>query len=127
MALVILGMAAAGVLLPFSSGAAAQAEGMHRTLAAKLAGDLMEQIVATPYGEIIAVWNGYTEDTGQMRDANREVFTDSMYAQFSRDVACGDSWPWPQQGIPPANFILVTVQVYHRGRLITTLSRLVSR
>ena len=41
MAVVVLGIAAAGILLPFTSGAAVQAEGVHRTLAAKLAADLM--------------------------------------------------------------------------------------
>jgi len=57
-ALVILGMAAAGVLLPFAGGASVQAEGLRRTLSARLANDLIERIVATPYDQIIPTWDG---------------------------------------------------------------------
>ena len=39
MATVVLSIAAAGVLLPFTSGARVRAEGMRRTLGAKLASD----------------------------------------------------------------------------------------
>jgi type II secretory pathway pseudopilin PulG len=42
LAVVIVGAAASGVLLPFAGGAAVRAEGQHRTLAAKLADDLIE-------------------------------------------------------------------------------------
>jgi len=126
-ALVILGMAAAGVLLPFSSGAAAQAEGVHKTLAAGLASDLMERIVATPYAEILA-WNGTAEAQGQIRDAEGIVFTDPAYARFSRNVTCTGVRMYPQGGMSPqSGFILVVVRVYDRGRLMVTLSRLVSQ
>ena len=52
-ATVVLGIAAAGVLLPFTSGATVRAEGMRRTLAAKLASDLMEEIIGTEFDQII--------------------------------------------------------------------------
>lgn len=127
MALVILGMAAAGVLLPFSGGAAAQAEGVHRTLAAGLASDLMERIVATPYDEILA-WDGSAEAQGQIRDAQGIVFTDPVYVRFSRDATCKAVYMYPQSGPPlESNFILVVVRVYDQGRLMVTLSRLVSQ
>jgi prepilin-type N-terminal cleavage/methylation domain-containing protein len=127
MALVILGIAAAGVLLPFARGAAVQAEGTHRTLAANLANNLLEQVVGTPFDQIVATWDGYAEPQGQVTDADGNVFTDPIYAGFSREVVCEECWPWPQQP-PAANFLLqVTVQVYHRGRPITTLARLVGR
>jgi hypothetical protein len=132
MALVILGMAAAGVMLPFSSGAAVQAEGIHRTLAAKLAGDLMERIVATPYDTVVGTWNGYAEAAGQIRDVAGAVFADPLYARYSRDVAC--DYVYVQQQLlqqnwtPPApNFIVITVRVCDRGRPVMTLSRLISR
>jgi hypothetical protein len=126
LALVILGMAAAGVLLPFASGATVQAEGMHRTLAAKLANDLMERIVGTPHASIIAKWNGYTEAEGQVTDAGGVTkFTDPMYAGFSRTVTCEAKYVFCQ---PPltANFILVTVKVAWRGREIVKLSGLIN-
>ena len=68
MATVVLGIAAAGVLLPFVSGAAVQAEGAHRTLAAKLASDLMEEFIrgasyeydaSQPFFIIVTVWVKY--------------------------------------------------------------------
>ncbi|MHC4619812.1 MAG: type IV pilus modification PilV family protein, partial [Planctomycetota bacterium] len=64
-ATVVLAIVAAGVLLPFTSGAAAQAEGLRRTLGAKLAGELMEKIVSTPFDEIVTTYDGYAEAQGQ--------------------------------------------------------------
>jgi prepilin-type N-terminal cleavage/methylation domain-containing protein len=129
MALVILGMAAAGVLLPFSSGAAAQAEGIHRTVGARLAGDLMNQIVATPFDQIVSRWNGYAEVQGQVKDHAGVVFSDPLYAGFRRDVTCvANIFVYPQTGLSSdSGFTLVFVQVYDRGRLMATLARLIGR
>ncbi len=129
MAMVLLGMAAAGVLLPFSHGAAAQAEGLRLTLAAKLADDLMERIVATPPGQIMAAWDGYAEAQGQVKNAGGAIFTDPMYANFSRRVTCHDDVYAPQQNGPPLppNYILVSVQTSYRGSQIASISRLISR
>jgi prepilin-type N-terminal cleavage/methylation domain-containing protein len=126
MALVILGMAAAGVLLPFSSGAATQAEGIHRTLAARLASDLMDQIVATPFNTIVSGWNGYAEAEGHVKDAAGVVFSDPLYARFSRDVTCEDVYVPPQTNAS-APSIRVSVRVYDRGRAVVTLNRLIGR
>ena len=129
MAMVLLGLAAAGVLLPFSNGASVQAEGLRMTLAAKLADDLMERIIATPPGQIVATWDGYAEAQGQVKDAGGAVFTDPMYANFSRQAACatmstclsrvGRRWP--------SDFILVSVQVSYQGREVASISRLISK
>ena len=130
MATVVLGIAAAGVLLPFVSGARTQAEGTRRTLAAKLAADLMEEAVSTPFGQIIANYN-YSEAQGQIRDASGALFSDSdpAYANFSRDVSC-EYVTVPQQ--PPleedqCNFIRVTVRVKYSGNEIASLSRLITK
>jgi type II secretory pathway pseudopilin PulG len=129
MALVILGMAAAGVLLPFSSGAAVQAEGLRVTLAAKLANDLMERIVATPFDQIVALGDGYTlpEPQGQVTDALGVKFTenDLMYANFSRDVIYQYRYLSDSRSTP--DFVLVTVQVRYQGREMATLNRLIGR
>ena len=128
MALVLLGLAAAGVLLPFSNGASVQAEGLRMTLAAKLADDLLERIVATPPGQIVQTYN-YAEAQGQVTDASGNVFTDPMYANFSRTVACYDNVYVPQQSGPPlpSDFLLVSVQISYQGRQMATLSRLISK
>jgi len=125
-AAVVLGIAAAGVLLPFTSGAAIRAEGAHRTLAAKLAGDLMEEIVKTPFDQIIAGYDGYAEPQGQVKDVSGTVFTDSNYANFSRDVSCEYFNVLQESMNGELKFIRVIVRVYYRGGEIVTISRLVS-
>jgi hypothetical protein len=129
MALVILGLAAAGVLLPFSGGASVQAEGMRMTLAAKLADDLMERIIATPPSQIVAMWDGYAEAQGQVKDGGGVVFTGPRYAHFSRRATCHDNVYVPQQSGPPwpCGYVLVSVQTSYEGREMASLSRLISK
>ena len=125
-ATVILGIAAAGVLMPFTSGLQVRAEGRRRTLAAKLAADLMEEIINIPSGQIV---DGYerVELQGQVKDATGAIFTDLNYANFSRDVSCEYVYVPQESGVAEANFILVTVRVYYSGREIVSLRRLISR
>ena len=125
MAMVVLGMAAAGVLLPFSHGAVVQAEGRRLTLGAKLANDLLERIVATAPSQIVSTWNGYAEAQGQVKDAGGVAFADPMYANFSRSAACHNVLV-AQQSLA-STFVLVSIQVSYEGRQIATLNRLVSK
>lgn len=125
MAMVILSMAAAGVLLPFSGGARVQAEGIDSTLAAGLANDLMERIVATPYDGIVAFCATCDELQGQVTDSAGTPFASTIYARFSRDVVCERVTVWPQPETAVSHFLRVSVRVYDRGRLIVTLSRLI--
>jgi len=146
MAVVVLGIAAASVLLPFVSGAAVRAEGINRTLAARLASDLMEQILRLPFhdpddktsyspgpdaGDLdnIDDYHGYNETQGQVKDATGVVFTDSKYANFSRNVTCvyHAMSPQPAPGsLEECDFISVTVQVNYNGKQMATIIRLVS-
>jgi len=127
MATVVLGIAAAGVLLPFTSGAAVQAEGTHRTLGANLASDLIERVVNTPFAQIVANYNGYTEPQVQVRDASGALFTDPKYARFSRSVSCEYVY-MPQQSVAAEQiFIRVTVRVYYSGKQVAAINRLVSK
>ncbi|MDO8303049.1 MAG: type II secretion system protein [Sedimentisphaerales bacterium] len=133
LAVVVLGIAAAGVLLPFSSGAAAQAEGLHRTKAAILAGDLLEQIVSKPFNTVagsfndILDYNGYTELQGQIKDSAGNVFTDPAYAKFSRSATCDYIYPPWQAATYSSVFIQVTVKVSYGGSELISLTRLVSQ
>jgi len=117
MATVVLGIAAAGVLLPFSSGARVRAEGMRRTLAANLATDLMEQIISTEFSQIITKYGTYPE----------EKFTDPMYVNFSRKASCAYAYVPQQSGSMESNFIRATVNVYYDGRQIVSINRLISK
>lgn len=125
MATVVLGIAAAGVLLPFTSGASVRAEGMRRTLAAKLAGDLMEEIINTPFDQILAGYDGYAELQGQVKDVSGAAFTDSNYTNFSRDVSCEYVRVPQESETGELKFVRVTVRVYYSGKQIAIINRLV--
>jgi prepilin-type N-terminal cleavage/methylation domain-containing protein len=127
LAMVVLSMAAAGVLLPFADGASVQAEGLHRSLAASLANDLLERIINTPFDQVAPVWHGYTEDQGQVKDASGTTFTDPIYANYSRDVSCHYVYVPQQGGMVAPNFVLATVRVYYRGEQIAAVDRLISQ
>ncbi len=125
MATIVLGVAAAGVLLPFTTGARMQSEGTRLTLASKLAGDLMEEVVNTPFGQIIANYN-YSETEGQIKDASGAVFGDSNYSRFSREVSSELIYVAQQDGTKAPNFIKVTVRVYYDGADTAIINRLIS-
>ncbi len=126
-ATVVLGIAAAGVLLPFTSGIAVRAEGERRTLAAELASDLIEKIISDHYNDVNIVANyNYTEEQGHVRDTSGAEFTDLNYAKFSRDVNCADAYV-PQESGSGAKFILATVRVYYDGRETANINRLISK
>jgi prepilin-type N-terminal cleavage/methylation domain-containing protein len=126
-AVVVLSIATAGVILPFSSGASVRAEGVHRTLSAKLAGDLMEEIAQTPFDQIVAAYDGYSEAQGQVKDAAGVVFSDSNYAKYSRDASCEYVYVPQESGDREATFIRATVRVYYSNRPTATISRLISK
>ncbi len=118
LAMVVLGIAAAGVLLPFTSGAKVRAEGIHRTLAAKLASGLMEEILNTPFENIEEIVDEHQEET----------FPDPLYSNFSRGATCAYAYV-PQQSPrdeDQCNYICVTVWVKYNGREIVVINRLIS-
>jgi len=147
LATVVLAIAAAGVLLPFTGGAKVRTEGIRRTLAANLASDLMEEIINKPFNDPDGVfhpgpddgetvfdniddYDGYSEAEGQIKDAAGEIITDSNYTKFSRTATC-EYVTVPQQPLQSepenCNFILVTVQVKYNGREIVNIKRLISK
>ncbi|MFC1781949.1 prepilin-type N-terminal cleavage/methylation domain-containing protein [Planctomycetota bacterium] len=129
MAVVVLSVAAAGVLLPFSSGATIRAEGLHRTLGARLASDLIEEIVNTSFEQIITYYGDYSEAQGQIKDATGVVFTDPAYSNFSRSASCVyvDVPVSSTEFSSDVEFILVTVEVNYSGKSIAVINRLVSK
>ena len=127
MATVVLGIAAAGVLLPFTAGAAARAEGGRRMLASTLAADLVERIIRTEFDQIVADYNGYTEEQGHIKDAGGVEFDDSRYAKFSRSASCEYVYMPEESGAASPRFILVTVSVYYSGKEMAIVNRLVGK
>jgi len=126
MAVVVLGIAAGGVLLPYVSGASVRAEGERQLLAGKLASDLLEEVVATDFNAIISNYN-YSESQGQVRDSQGNVYSGSEYAGFSRRVTTEMVRVSGEDTAFGAKFILTTVRVYYKGSEVVCLRRLISK
>jgi len=127
MATIVLSIAAAGILLPYSGGAAVRAEGMRVTLGYKLAADLVEQILRSDFDQIVASYDGYMESEGHVTDASGVEFTDSRYAKLSRSASCTYVYMPQESGSADPRFILVTVEVCYGGRTIASVKRLVGQ
>ena len=119
MAMVLLAIAAAGILLPFANAASVQAEGANQTMAANLASELVEKIQASPYGQILADYGSYTESAGALKDAAGQTHTSSAYTGFSRTAVCQTA------NVYGVNLIAVTVKVFHDGREMTQVTTLI--
>lgn len=118
MAIVVLAVAAAGVLLPFANAAAVQAEGARQTMAANLASELMEKILTVDYDLILSLYETYSEPEGGLIDAAGNTHTDTVYAGFSRTAACQPAV------VASKNLILITVTVYYDGGEMTRITTL---
>jgi len=129
LATAILSIAAAGVLVPFTTGAKLRAEGIHRTLAARLASDLVEQIVNTDFDQITTQYGAYSEAQGHliMDFQTGAEFSDPIYANFSRDATCAYVYVPQETGDGDAKFVLATVRVYYKASEVAAINRLVSK
>ena len=119
LAMTVLAIAAGGILLPFSAGAAEQAEGAIRTLSGKLASDKIEEIAIADFSLILAKANSFiveTESQGQVKDTNGVVFSGELYSSFSRTVRYQVVAPWSHP------LVLVTVEIAYNGRDIASVS-----
>ena len=120
-AMVILAMAAAGILLPFANAAAVQVEGARQTLAANLASELMEKVLLSEPNDILTVYADYTEPDGAMLDALGNTLTDSIYDGFSRTAT---SLP---ATVASVDMVAVTVTVDYKNNEMTRITALVSK
>jgi prepilin-type N-terminal cleavage/methylation domain-containing protein len=127
MATVVLSIVSVAVLVPFITGARVQAEGYRRTLAAKLAGELIELIIIEDFDNIVAKYDGYTESTGQVKDISGSIYSDTAYDNFSRKAECVYVYLNEESGNDEPLFIRVTVTVEYMGAEIAKISRLVSK
>lgn len=117
----ILAIAALGVIMPLSNGAASQAEGARRAIAGKLASDLAERIGTTTYANIVSTWNNYSEAMGQVKDSAGAVFTDPIYAKFSRSATASVTT------MGATTITWVTVTVNYDGRKILHIKSMVGK
>lgn len=128
-AVAVMAIAAAAIIMPFTAGAAHELEHGRRTLAAALASELMERIIALPFesddGEIIADYDGYSEPIAPLVTGDGTVLEDPAAADMTRTASCQYVYVAGQDGGEPPNFIRVTVRVDHRGDEMVSISRLV--
>ena len=117
-AMVLLAMAAAGVLLPFANAASVQAEGARQTLAANLATEMMEKVLLSEPNDILLNFDGYAEVRGAMLDTKGEILADSIYSGFSRSVV---SQAVTVNSVP---LMKITVSVAYEGNEMTRLTTL---
>ena len=117
-AMVLLAMAAAGVLLPFANAASVQQEGARQTLAANLASELMEKVLQSEPNTILSSFGGYVEAKGAMLDTKGELLTDSIYTGFSRSVV---SQAVTVKSVP---LVKINVSVAYEGNEMTRVTTL---
>ena len=123
----ILSFAASGVLLPFVKGATIRAEGIHQSLSANLANELMELVLRNDYDTILDSYNGFKQQQGQIRRITGFAHSDDRYANFSREVICEEVYLSPENGLCDPKYMRVTVKVCYKGREMVNLQRLVCR
>lgn len=119
--MVLLVIAAAGVLLPFAGAASEQAEGARRTTAAQLASELMEKIMVCDFDSIVSTYNGYTENAGYLLDTAGQKYTSAAYRGFSRYAACQPA------SAASVDLVSVTVVVLYNGAEMTRVTTLAGR
>ena len=129
MATVVLGIASASLILPYSVGLEIQYESVKKTLASELASALMEQIISTDFENIVGVYGGFGEAAGEIEDINNDEFadTDSRYDYFSRSATCSYVYVPQENGAGASDFIQATVRVYYKGDELVRLDRLIAR
>ncbi|MDH4202518.1 MAG: type II secretion system GspH family protein [Phycisphaerae bacterium] len=120
-AMVILAIAAAGILLPFANAAAVQVEGARQTLAANLASELMEKVLLSEPNDILSTYADYTEADGAMLDTLGNPLTDSVYDGFSRSATSQPAT------VASVDLVAVTVTVDYLNNEMTSVMTLVSK
>jgi prepilin-type N-terminal cleavage/methylation domain-containing protein len=133
-AMVILTIAAGGVLIPFSSAASIHVEGSRRTTASRLSSDLLEEITislnnepASTYDGAVATWDAFSEAEGQvMKIRGESGYTGDVYKYFSRKATCQEASLGSGHNITVLG-AWVTVTVSFDGREMSTLKTLVSK
>ncbi len=152
MASVILAIAVAAALMPFTCGARSQDVESRQTLAVSLAQDLMEEILLKPFEEpgdgdqlpepesrfgpdagealrssysAIDDYHGYTELSGQIIDPAGQVITDAAATGLSRHVTVSYVYVTGQDVTDSPSFMRVVVEIRYNGEPMVTLTRLV--
>lgn len=115
-AMVVLSVATAGVILPFSTGAAMNMEGSRRVLAAKLAAEYLEETASYDYDNVVA-FRPPDQHAGMLMDAELNLIADEAYSRFSRFWTCSE--------VSGMTGLWVTVIIKYDGAELLRMSRLI--
>jgi prepilin-type N-terminal cleavage/methylation domain-containing protein len=123
MAMVILAVAASGIMVSFAAAASVQTEAQRRIIASRLAADKIEYLAALEFATL-ETYVGKSiipesADDGSLMDNTGTVLTGNAYAGLSRTVSCKYA---PVAG---TNLIWVTVAVDYKGLPVAHLSTLI--
>ena len=118
-AMTILAVATAGVILPFAGGSAIRSDIAKRTVAARLAADLLEEITNSDFDNIIEDYDGDWQGPGGITDATGALVTDPESANFYRISSCQDAF------VAGEKLVWATVYIYENGAEFLKLSTLI--
>lgn len=127
LASVILVVAAGAILVSFTAGATSSAYSERLRLSFNLATNLMEEIIASDYDDVVLNYDGYTESSGAIKSSNGDVIESPEYANFSRSVACHEIYLEGQSALSSPPVILVEVMVAYNGRELVTIKEIKGR
>lgn len=135
-AVVIIGIAATALILPFNVSATNQHHGAVMTLSSKLASDLMQRTLNsirkdiadpnTSFLNIAAKYDGYQEQQGHILDAEGTEIADDTYDLFGRSIKCVYVNRLAENGNDSYKFMKVTVNVFFNSDKKISLKRLVT-
>lgn len=120
-AMVVLAVAAAGILMPFGSAAAVQEEGRLQVVATNLATELMEKVLLTDPDLLVSGYDNFTEPKGAMIDTAGNAYSGFRYSRFSRKVSCVPAT------VASVDMVIVTVFVYENNREVVRLQTMVKK
>lgn len=126
MAMVVLAIAASGILMSFAAAASIQAEAQRQVIASRLAADLLEEIAAMNYADIRSNYVGKTisESAGSLKDSTGaaiNVAQNPDYIGLGRSVT---GW-LDTTTVSGVNLIGLRVEVQYRDKPVAAVSTLI--
>ncbi len=121
MAMVILAVAASGILVSFAAAASVQTEAQRRIIASRLAADKIEHLASLDFAVLESVYVGktITESAGMLTDSTGSLITGNAYAGLSRTVSC------EYVTVAGVKLIWMTVDLTYHGTPAAHLSTLI--
>ncbi|MEN6309046.1 MAG: type II secretion system protein [Anaerohalosphaeraceae bacterium] len=121
MAMVILAVAASGIMVSFAAAASVQTEAHRRIIASRLAADKIEYLASKDFTVLESVYVGktITESAGTLTDSTGTLIAGNAYTDLSRTVSC------EYAAVAGVNLIWVTVDVAYKGTPMAHLGTLI--